>query len=443
MSKVISELTDTELKTAGENLSGASVEGVTEGDYFLGLLLKFQEVRSIYLEKMTRDIFLETRQQILFEIIESLWLDGLEIETHAVWQTIMEDDEHGWAVACSVGWWMSLPDQCFSFVNAEYYYKNLVKVSEKVKLHKVLEKASLENWSSEEVQIKIKESETREKQYATSAEMAIATTGAIDSAIARGEDYGGTISGIRKLDKMLGGFKPQELVVVGARPSVGKSAFGLQVAIHQALKNSLKVAYFSLEMSLSAVGMRIIAMESGINSKQFSHNPTVENVKSAQDVLHNIYDTQLYFHCGSVSILEIRKMCKKLKNQSGLHFVVVDYIGLVTPADFRVTRVEQISGITRGLKLMADELDLPVLALSQLRRESEQEKRLPRLSDLRESGSIEQDADVVLLIHRERNKITGDLETQGILQVAKQRNGETGSMVLGFDHDRVCFRENL
>ena len=136
-------------------------------------------------------------------------------------------------------------------------------------------------------------------------------------------------------------------------------------------------------------------------------------------------------------------MCKKLKHQHGLDCAVIDYIGLVAPTDTRVTRVEQISGITRGLKLMADELNIPVLALSQLRRESEQEKRLPRLSDLRESGSIEQDADVVLLIHRERNKITGDLETQGTLQVAKQRNGETGSMVLGFNHDRVCFVENF
>ena len=443
MSKTISELTDQELKTEKENLTGSRIEGVTEADYFLGLLLKFEDVRAIYLEKMTRDIFPENRQQVLFDIIEKLWIHGLKVETQSIWQEILQDTELGWGIACPVGWWLSLADECFSWVNAEYYFNNLLKLAKKRKLKEVLAQANSENWSTDKLQEKLREAETPEKKYADSAEMALVTTGAIDSAIARGEGLGGTISGIRKLDKMLGGFKPQELVVVGARPSVGKSAFGLQVAIYEALHNNLKVAYFSLEMSLSAVGMRIVAMQSGINSKQFSQNPTQEHVESEHKVLQNIYNTQLYFHCGSVSILEIRKMCKKLKYQHGLDCAVIDYIGLVAPTDTRVTRVEQISGITRGLKLMADELNIPVLALSQLRRESEQEKRLPRLSDLRESGSIEQDADVVLLIHRERNKITGDLETQGTLQVAKQRNGETGSMVLGFNHDRVCFVENF
>ena len=245
----------------------------------------------------------------------------------------------------------------------------------------------------------------------------------------------GTPSGFAELDRLTEGLVPGSLIVLAGRPSLGKSAFALNVAQHVAIRERRPVAFFSLEMSLDELTLRILASESSVAHSELRGNRLEEaQWTSVYEAMERSCRAPLLIDDEpSRTVREIASSARRLASQRGLALLVVDYLQLMDSGERFDSRHLEIGAISRALKLLAKELAIPVLALSQLSRKAEQrEDRRPRLSDLRESGAIEQDADVVLFLHEER----GERE----LIVAKQRNGPTGTVALAFTAESVTFR---
>ncbi len=259
----------------------------------------------------------------------------------------------------------------------------------------------------------------------------------------------GVPTGFTGLDNLLSGLQKSDLVVLGARPSLGKTSLALDIARYAALKEQIPVGVFSLEMSREQVIDRLISAESQVplwrlRTGRISDDAEFEMIQYALDRLSGapifVDDTP------SPNVMQIRSMARRLQIEHGLGLLIVDYLQLIMPRTNTDNMVHQVTEISRGLKALARELKVPVLALSQLSRAVDQrDHKQPRLSDLRESGSIEQDSDVVLFIYRkdrDRPDINLPLEEQNVAQiiVAKHRNGPLGSVELKFDPERVTFK---
>ncbi|MBI4086114.1 MAG: replicative DNA helicase [Candidatus Liptonbacteria bacterium] len=257
----------------------------------------------------------------------------------------------------------------------------------------------------------------------------------------------GIPTGFTSLDNLLSGLQSSDLIIVGARPSLGKTTFVLDIVRNAALKTNLPVGIFSIEMSREQVIDRFIAAESQVplwklRTGRISDDLEFQMIQASLDRLSqaNIFidDTP------SPNILQMRSMARRLQMEQGLSLLVVDYLQLIAPRTNSENMVQQITEISRGLKALARELNIPILAVSQLSRGVEQrDNKTPRLSDLRESGSIEQDADIVLFIYRkDRDRADLPPEEQNVAEilVAKHRNGPLGTVKLKFDQERVTFR---
>lgn len=257
----------------------------------------------------------------------------------------------------------------------------------------------------------------------------------------------GVPSGFTALDNVLSGFQKSDLVILAARPSMGKTTFALDIARNAALQYGSSVGIFSLEMSAQQLVDRMLAAESGVDSwklrtGRLSNDSEYEALQDAMAKLHkapiHIIDE------AAMNIVKMRSAARRLKNEYGLDMLIVDYLQLMSPTMSKGSdsMVQQITEISRSLKILAKELEVPVIALSQLSRAVEQRGGKPRLSDLRDSGSIEQDADVVMFIHRE-DKMNKDKEAErpniAEILVEKHRNGPTGHAELYFDGKHVRF----
>ena len=261
----------------------------------------------------------------------------------------------------------------------------------------------------------------------------------------------GVPSGFAELDSMTLGFQPSDLVIIAARPSMGKTAFVLNVAQYAAVERNLPTAIFSLEMSKESLVMRMLASEGYIDAQRLrSGKLTSQDHSNLAKAAALLGQAPIWIDDSpGLSLLEIRSRARRLKSQHDLKMIIVDYLQLVTGPPGVESRQQEISQISRSLKILAKELQVPVLALSQLSRAPEQrtgENKRPQLSDLRESGAIEQDADLVMFIYRpeiyERavdeqgnpNKTSDGIPLEGLAEiiVGKQRNGPTGIARLNF-----------
>ncbi|MEW6549182.1 MAG: replicative DNA helicase [Spirochaetota bacterium] len=248
--------------------------------------------------------------------------------------------------------------------------------------------------------------------------------------------FSGIPSGLSDLDAMTSGFQNSEFIVIGARPSVGKTALALTIASHVAIDRRTPAAFFSLEMSEHSLMNRIIAAEAQVQGDKIrTGRLSSADLLSLMDAAGRIYEAPLYIvDMPNMKLLELRTMARRLVLERQVKIIFIDYITLITHENADLPRWEQISSISRSLKALARELQIPVVALSQLKREAEGKQ--PNLADVRESGSIEQDADLILFLHRERemNK-TADQRSEQIeteLIVAKQRNGPIGKAMIWF-----------
>jgi replicative DNA helicase len=283
--------------------------------------------------------------------------------------------------------------------------------------------------------------------FARLKEMLWPTMERIEALQRSGKSITGVPSGFVDLDRLTSGFQPSELVIVAARPSMGKTAFCLNVATHAAVEGQ-GVAIFSLEMSRDQLVQRMLTAEARVDSQRVRQgglrDADFTNLARAAGVLQScpvwIDDTP------SLSLLEMRSKARRLKAENDIKLVVVDYLQLMRSPEYAENRVQEISDISRSLKALARELAVPVVALSQLSRASEQrggEKR-PILSDLRDSGAIEQDADLVIFIHRSEYYDRDDEAKKGLADILlhKNRNGPTGDVQLRFSREYTRF-DNL
>ncbi|WP_342399823.1 replicative DNA helicase [Weizmannia sp. FSL W8-0676] len=250
-------------------------------------------------------------------------------------------------------------------------------------------------------------------------------------------DVTGIPTGFYELDRMTAGFQRNDLIIVAARPSVGKTAFALNIAQNVGTKTGENVAIFSLEMGAEQLVMRMLCAEGNIDAQRLRTGAlTDEDWRKLTMAMGSLSNSGIYIDdTPGVRVTEIRSKCRRLKQEHGLGMVVIDYLQLIQgSAHSRENRQQEVSEISRSLKALARELEVPVIALSQLSRsvEQRQDKR-PMMSDIRESGSIEQDADIVAFLYRE-DYYEQDTENKNIIEIiiAKQRNGPVGTVQLAF-----------
>src|SRR3984885_4477625 len=283
------------------------------------------------------------------------------------------------------------------------------------------------------------------------AEIVASSFGSIDKLYEQGREITGLATHYIEFDRMTSGLQDSELIIIAARPSMGKTAWAINIAQNAAVRDGKVVAVFSLEMSKESLLRRLLASEALVNSRKIQTGflPKEDKGKLLA-ALERLMDSKLFIDdTPGITLPEMRAKARRLKQQEGrLDLIVIDYLQLMTGTNptgkkgFE-NRTQEVSSISRGLKALAKEMKVPVVALSQLSRGSEQRTgdKKPLLSDLRESGSIEQDADVVAFIHREEyyDRENEDLKGKAEIIIAKQRNGPTGSVHLLYLSDFTLF----
>ncbi|HYR90712.1 MAG TPA: replicative DNA helicase [Terriglobia bacterium] len=279
-------------------------------------------------------------------------------------------------------------------------------------------------------------------------EMELPATRLLEKLYTEREMITGLATGFRDLDRLTSGLQPADLIILAARPSMGKTAFVLNIAQHVALHKAAPVGIFSLEMSKEQLLMRMLCSEARVDAHKVRTGYLgKDDFRKLIDALGRTAQAPMFIDDSStLTVMEMRAKCRRLKAEHGLSMIIVDYLQLMSGYGRVENRNQEISGISRGLKALAKELSVPVVALSQLSRAPEQRQgdHKPQLSDLRESGSIEQDADVVMFIYREEVYKPSD-ENSGLAEliISKQRNGPTGIVKLAFLREFTRFETLL
>ncbi|MBD9699412.1 replicative DNA helicase [Flavimobilis sp. GY10621] len=279
--------------------------------------------------------------------------------------------------------------------------------------------------------------ETRATEdYVILGEVLGSTVDEIEAAGSRGEGMVGVPTGFADLDKLTNGLHPGQMIVIAARPAIGKSTLAIDFVRAAAIKNNQAAVVFSLEMSKTEITMRLLSAEARVHLQKLRNGSmSDDDWQKLAGTMGRISEAPLFIDDSpNMSLMEIRAKCRRLKQRHDLKLVVIDYLQLMTSGKRVESRQQEVSEFSRALKLLAKELEVPVIALSQLNRGPEQRTdKKPAMSDLRESGSIEQDADMVILLHREdayekESPRAGEAD----LIVAKHRNGPTDTITVAF-----------
>jgi replicative DNA helicase len=274
------------------------------------------------------------------------------------------------------------------------------------------------------------------EDYSRLADVLQPTMDELDAIASRGGTARGVPTGIRDLDELTNGLQSGQMVVIAARPGVGKSTLGLDIARSASVKHHMPAAIFSLEMSKHEITMRLLSAEAKVPLHHMrAGSLSDEDWSKLARRMGEIADAPLYIDDSpNMTMMEIRAKARRLKQRNDLKLIVIDYLQLMTSGKKVESRQQEVSEFSRALKLLAKELELPVIAMSQLNRGSEQRQdKKPMLSDLRESGSIEQDADMVMMIHREdmyekESPRAGEAD----IMLVKHRNGPTANVTVAF-----------
>jgi replicative DNA helicase len=340
----------------------------------------------------------------------------------------------------------ALSEQVGSAVNIEYHAH---LVSDKAILRRLIGRANdiatscyspvesveeLLDWAEAQV-FEIAEAKMRSGFYPV-GQVVESEIAVLEGIWGRKEMITGVPSHFRDLDKLTAGFQPSDLIILAARPSMGKTALALNIAYNAAQKSKTAVAVFSLEMSKEQLSRRLLSSIGEIDASNLRRAfLSTEEWAKLQEAAGDLMDCPLVIDdTPAVSALEVRAKCRRLKSENRLGLIVIDYLQLMRGRKDVTSREQEISEISRSLKALAKELQVPIIALSQLnRRVEERPNKRPQLADLRESGAIEQDADVIIFIYRDEvyNKESPHKGAAEII-IGKQRNGPTGSFNLSF-----------
>ncbi len=272
-------------------------------------------------------------------------------------------------------------------------------------------------------------------EFAPMQQIALNVLDTIEASAKKGSEITGVPTGFDDLDRKLSGLHGSELILIAARPAMGKTAFALNIALHAAMVADVPVAIFSLEMSKEQLVTRLIAMTSMVDSQSIRTGQLLDaDWENIMNATYTVGETPMYIDdTPGITIGELRSKCRKLKQTKNIGLIVIDYLQLMNGSGRSESRQQEISSISRSLKNLAKELDVPIIALSQLNRAVDsREDHKPVMSDLRESGAIEQDADVIMFIYRDDYYHKEDSPKPGIADIiiAKQRSGSTGTVEL-------------
>jgi replicative DNA helicase len=395
--------------------------------------------------------FYSRAHQRIFDAVLSLDSKGLRSDIQTVIQELKQTgklDEAGGAAYVS-----SLTTVIPSSANIEYYVQSILDHSLRRALLRVAAEIGVtaydETRNSPEILEEIEQDifELRDNRQAFSYnkidEVLTRTIDKIDEAYRTKKTITGIPTGFDKLNEMTSGFQPSDFVIIGARPSIGKTALALNMAAHIAFKHHIPTAFFSLEMSDVALAQRLISSEARVDGKNLrSGYLSSDDFRNILSVSGRMNEAPFYIvDMPNMKLLDLRSQARKLRAQEKVEIIFVDYLGLIGHENNTLPRHEQISEISRSLKSLARELKIPVVVLCQLNREMERtgQGQPPTLANLRDSGSIEQDADLVLFLHKrpQKAKKEGEEEEKGFqegypteLIIAKQRNGPVGVIEL-------------
>lgn len=411
----------------------------------LGSMLRDNECIADVLNVVRKDYFTAADNQDIFAVIVNLWDAAKPADLVTVAESLQRTDlwhrHHG-------PYLMELWDSSPTAANALHYARIVREravlrslASAGARISHIADKPSGDAESTLEEAEKLifaigelgVEGQTHELR-----ELVFGALNQFDAA-ASGRGTTGLPTGFRDLDELTTGLHPGELVILGARPSVGKTAMGLAVA-NNARKHGAVVFFASLEQSRQELAMRLLCMEARVNSHRVrSGRVSVDDEVRLSDAVPGLREGSMHIDdAARQGMLRIAANARRIKRKHGLGLLVVDYVQLIEPESRRDPRYEQVGQCTRKLKALAKELSVPVLALAQLNRASEERPNArPRLSDLRESGNVEQDADTVLLLHRNEEQSPGVIE----VIVGKQRNGPTGEVTLAFRKESMRFED--
>ncbi len=328
-------------------------------------------------------------------------------------------------------------------IHRKYMLRNLIRAAERVGEMGYNEAEELDHLLDQaEKEIFGVTSLTSAQKYVNLKETLDEAWERLDRLHKSGDELRGVRTGFAELDLKLAGFQKSDLIILAARPSMGKTSLALDIVRQTALAHQTATCVFSLEMSSQQLVDRMLAAEARVDSWKLRTGKISSDEEFGQisEALARLSKAPIFIDdAPGNTILKMRSTARRVKAEHGLGLIVVDYLQLMAPGKHSESLVQQVTEISRSLKNLARELDLPVLALSQLSRAVEQRGGKPRLSDLRDSGSIEQDADVVMFIHREQNDDGGGKKQTAEILIEKHRNGPTGKVELYFDDRKTTF----
>lgn len=405
----------------------------------LGALLLDPHSLDSVLRYLRPEDFYKRSNGTIFKAIVELANSGEPVDLITLTDKLRHTGE---LVACGdVGYISALTSSVPSSTNIEYYARIVHGTSiRRTLIHVSHNMISIAHDDTKDARVIIEEAERtifeiadkqQTRSYKRVSDLIGKTVDAVETVYRNRDSYTGVPSGYRDLDSMTNGFQQSEFIVIGARPSVGKTAFALSVAANMSIARNIPVAFFTLEMSDQALMQRILSSEARIRADALrSGMLKSSDFNSVAEAAARIYEAPLYIDdTPNMRLLDLRAKSRRLKARESVEAIFIDYIGLIElERRGSVPRHEQVAEISRSLKALARELEIPIICLSQVGRQTE--GKAPTLADLRESGSIEQDADVVLFLHREREDKAPRVDTK--LIVAKQRNGPTGMLELAF-----------
>ncbi|BCJ97256.1 replicative DNA helicase [Anaerocolumna chitinilytica] len=417
----------------------------------IGSMIMDKDAISAASEFVSGEDFYEQRFGVLFDAILELYNEGKPVDLITLQNKLKEKEVP--EELSSLEFFRDIIASVPTSANVRYYagivkekstLRQLIKVTESISNECYLDKEKLENIleDSEKKMFDILQKRNT-GDFVGIRDIVFQSLESIEMAARNKGSVTGVATGFYDLDYKTAGLQPSDLILIAARPSMGKTAFVLNIAEHVVLKGNVTTAIFSLEMSKDQLVKRIMSMHSKVNSQsirtgELSDEDWIKLVESARAIGNSnliIDDTS------SISVGELRSKCRKFKLEHNLGLVIIDYLQLMTGSKKNESRQQEISEISRSLKGIARELNVPVIALSQLSRAVEQrpDKR-PMLSDLRESGAIEQDADIVMFIYRD-DYYNHDSEEAGISEIiiGKQRNGPTGTVKLAWQSQYTKF----
>ena len=425
--------TDLEAKTPPHNIEAEQA--------VLGAILIDWTSMAQVVSKLSTDRFYSLQNQLVYDALIKLYTKGVRGDTLSLVDELTIEGKL--EQAGGAGYIASLTEVVPSAANIEHYSDIVLDCSTRRELIKIA--GELKTMAFERGQEDSKALlDTAEQKIFSLSQRNETTTiydmkkiikddiELIDKRYKNKEEFTGVPSGFSKLDMMTSGFQKSELIIIGARPSIGKTALALSMMQHIALERNIPCGFFSLEMPYESIGMRLLSMSSHVDmGRMRSGMLQRQDFNKIQDAAGRWYSAPLYtVDTPNMRLLDLRAMARRMVSNHKVEILFIDYIGLITTENPNAQVFEQVSEISKSLKALARELQIPIVALCQVNRDAEGNE--PNLAQLRGSGSVEQDADVVMFIHRERKYEDKSAVQEAKIILSKQRNGPTGDIEIMF-----------